>query len=198
VRDRKAAQILESVVRLIERDGYDAVELRAVARDARVSLSTIYQHFPSRDALLLATVEQWMQASVYQPLAAPSPTDSLADQLVSILRQVFEPWLDHPRMLEAFIQIREGPGGSQLEVQGYSVVQPLARAAFGEAVDADEFQEVTLVCRHVVYSVMWEYARGRMDADAIIPVLETTVRRLVASTDVSPARGPGRAGGGSC
>lgn len=179
--DARAAQIIETVLGIIERDGYDAAELRRVARDAHVSLSTIYNHFPSRDALLLAALEHWMEVHVYRPIPAPDPAAPIADQFVGVLRHVFEPWLEHHRMLHAFLRVREGPDGSQLKVQGFLAAQPVIRAAFDQGIEPDEFQEIMLVSHHVVYSVMWQYARGRMEADAVLPVLETTVRRLVAS-----------------
>ncbi len=179
--DTKADQIIEAVLEIIEHDGYDAAELRRVAREAHMSLSTIYNHFPSRDALLLATVQHWMDVHVYQPIPPPDPDAPIADQFIEVLRHVFEPWREHRRMLEAFIRVREGPEGSQLQVQGFLAVQQVIHAALDHGIEPDEFQDIMLVNGHVVHSVMLQYAQGRMDADAVLPVLETTIRRLVAS-----------------
>ena len=56
--------IIDTVLAQIGAVGYDAVELRTIAREARVSLETVYKSFPSRDALLLAAVKQWMGRQV--------------------------------------------------------------------------------------------------------------------------------------
>jgi AcrR family transcriptional regulator len=55
--------IIDTVLAQIETVGYDGVELRAIARDARASLATVYKSFPSRDALLLAVVKRWMTST---------------------------------------------------------------------------------------------------------------------------------------
>ena len=41
-------------------EGYDAVQMRAVADSAGVSASTVYQHFPSKDDLLLECLHRWL------------------------------------------------------------------------------------------------------------------------------------------
>ena len=42
-------RILDIVVEILETEGYDAVQLREVARRARASLATIYKRYPTRD-----------------------------------------------------------------------------------------------------------------------------------------------------
>ncbi|MFQ6226507.1 TetR/AcrR family transcriptional regulator [Nocardia sp. NPDC002869] len=64
-----AARILDSVVEIIEADGYDAVQLRTVAKRARVSLTTVYSLYSSRDELIVAAVAAWMAAHSYDELA---------------------------------------------------------------------------------------------------------------------------------
>jgi AcrR family transcriptional regulator len=49
------------VVDLLESEGYEAVEVRTVARRARISLATMYELFATRDELILLAVERWMQ-----------------------------------------------------------------------------------------------------------------------------------------
>ncbi len=50
-------RLLATVVDILESDGYDAVQLRAVARRARTSLATIYKRYPTRDELIFAALE---------------------------------------------------------------------------------------------------------------------------------------------
>ncbi len=56
--------ILDVVAEQLSSAGYDGLQLRNVARAARVSLSTVYKHFPSRDDLVIAAVERWMAENV--------------------------------------------------------------------------------------------------------------------------------------
>jgi len=43
--DATAREIIDVVIDLIETQGYDAVQVRTVARSARVSLTTLYKLF---------------------------------------------------------------------------------------------------------------------------------------------------------
>ncbi|MFE4463356.1 TetR/AcrR family transcriptional regulator, partial [Nocardia tengchongensis] len=62
------ARILLEVTALLESEGPDAVQLREVARRARVSLTTIYKFFPTRDDLLVSAIEAWMEDNTYLPM----------------------------------------------------------------------------------------------------------------------------------
>ena len=72
-----AGRILRETIESLRSEGVDGVQVVEVARQARVSLATIYKHFGSRDGLLLASVERWMELQTYRPLeafaASPSP-----------------------------------------------------------------------------------------------------------------------------
>ena len=52
-------RLLDVVVEILETEGYDAVQLREVARRARTSLATIYKRHPTRDDLILAALFLW-------------------------------------------------------------------------------------------------------------------------------------------
>ena len=64
------AVILDVVAALLESNGYDGWQLDDVAENARVSLATIYKHFPSRGELIVAALERWMEIHAYGPLRA--------------------------------------------------------------------------------------------------------------------------------
>ena len=50
---------------ILETEGYDAVQLREVARRARTSLATIYKRYATRDELILAALQSWMDENRY-------------------------------------------------------------------------------------------------------------------------------------
>ena len=102
--------IIDTVLAQIEAVGYDNVDLRTIARDAPVSLETVSRSFPSRDALLLAAVKQWMGRQVYGPMSAPDRRSPVSDRLGSLMHGIVEPWLDDPRMLQAFVRAARGRG----------------------------------------------------------------------------------------
>lgn len=67
--------ILGIVVDMLDTGGYEAVQLREVARRARVSMATIYKRYRTRDELIVAALEGWMDANRYARL--PSLIDEL-------------------------------------------------------------------------------------------------------------------------
>jgi TetR/AcrR family transcriptional regulator, cholesterol catabolism regulator len=105
-------RILDIVVELLETEGYDAVQLREVARRARTSLATIYKRYGTRDELILAALNCWMEENRYSGLTKPhDPDETLYDGLMRVLRTIFEPWERHPAMLTAYFRAfrRRGP-----------------------------------------------------------------------------------------
>src|SRR4029453_11915951 len=96
-------RIVDIVVELLETEGYDAVQLREVARRARTSLATIYKRYGTRDELILAALDCWMEENRYSGLTKPHEADqSLYAGLMRVLRTIFEPWEQHPAMLNAY------------------------------------------------------------------------------------------------
>src|SRR4029078_9894047 len=97
--------ILATVVDLLETEGYDAVQLREVARRARTSLATIYKRYGTRDELILAALDAWMEETRCSGLPKPQDTDeSIYLGLMRVLRTIFEPWERHPAMLKAYFR----------------------------------------------------------------------------------------------
>ena len=123
-----AERILDVVVEMLESGGYDAVQLREVARRARIGLGTIYKLFPTRDDLIVTAIEHWMDMHTYAELAQPVPGETLYEGLMRVFRDVYEPWERSPRMLEAFHRARSGPGGERLQLQGANAIVPVMRA----------------------------------------------------------------------
>ncbi|WP_016696820.1 TetR/AcrR family transcriptional regulator [Actinoalloteichus spitiensis] len=56
--------ILEAAAQLFHRDGYGATSTNHVAERAGVSIGSVYQYFPNKDALLLALAERHLEAAL--------------------------------------------------------------------------------------------------------------------------------------
>ncbi len=162
---------------LLQTDGYDAVQLREVARRAHVSLATVYKLFPTRDALIIAAVHEWMVTNTYPDIAPPTPEESIADGVIRVLRHVFEPWERNPTMLEAFHRAHSTPGGARLSVDGFAAVLPVAGQILDGA-DPEYIEDTGLILTNVIYALIARVADKTLDVDEILPVLERTVRRL--------------------
>ncbi|WP_063821104.1 TetR family transcriptional regulator [Nocardia araoensis] len=176
------AKILDAVVSMLESDGYDAVQLRAVARNAHVSLATVYKRYPTRDDLMLAAVERWMATNTYATPAPYIEGETLADGLMRLMRYVFEPWERNPRMLEAYYRARSGPGGRRLDAQGFDAVLPAASALLAD-VDPDYTADIALVLTNMIYALIGRFAHADLDIAEILPAMQRTVVRLTGNNE---------------
>ena len=188
--------ILDEVIGLLEERGYDGWQLRDVAERAHASLTTIYKHFPSREELIVAAVERWMNEHVYQTIQDPSDDPSLAEALIHILHKVFEPWEQHPTMLQVFVRARYTTGGQRLQSQGYAAVGPLSQL-YADKLDPTFAQDLTMILTNAVNGALIRYLNGDIDITDILPNLESTVYRLNltdATTRTEPSLDTGKRG----
>jgi AcrR family transcriptional regulator len=72
---RRREEILDATAQILERQGWDALNTNAVARQAQISIGTVYDYFPNREALLLALLERYeerLAAALDEALALAS------------------------------------------------------------------------------------------------------------------------------
>lgn len=79
--------IFEAAVRILEADGLDALTTNRIAALAGVSIGTLYQYFPNREALLEALARREI-ASVFESLARLRQADAPATSRDERLRQI--------------------------------------------------------------------------------------------------------------
>jgi AcrR family transcriptional regulator len=168
--------ILTVVARLLEDRGYDGWTLQDVAERAHVSLTTIYKQFPSRDELIIAAVEQWMDEHVYRPIPELSENQTLFQALALMFQTIFEPWGAHPAMLEVFVQACAADGRQRLRAQGRAALDPL-RTAF-ENLDHDWADDISMILTNVVEGALARYLKGEIRITEILTDLERTLSRL--------------------
>lgn len=174
-------RIIDIVVAILERDGYDAVQLREVARRSRTSLSTIYKSYPTRDALILAALESWLDENRYAGLSdqQATPGETLHEGLMRVLRSIFEPWERHPGMLKAFFRARSSPGGERLVHRGLDTVVPAMMKVL-DGVDDDFIDDLDSIITTVVYGLSGRFTAGEIEITDILPTIERTVFRLTS------------------
>ena len=77
--------IFEATARIIERDGVGALNTNRIAERAGISIGSLYEYFPNKDAILIAMARQRLaedERLVRQALTGPD-----ADQNVSLARR---------------------------------------------------------------------------------------------------------------
>jgi TetR/AcrR family transcriptional regulator, cholesterol catabolism regulator len=180
-RSSSQERVLDVVAHLLESEGYAKLQLVSVAQGAHMSLETIYKSFPSRDELIVAAVERWMDENVYKPLCA-EPIEHLPvlDLLVDLFRRIFEPWMRHPRMLEAYVLASLTSPGRRLFAQGEAAVLPSFKSILSE-LEPSFVDDVLLILFHVNHSVVTSVASGTLDIKEVLPTFQRTLQRLLHS-----------------
>ncbi|MFK3650901.1 TetR/AcrR family transcriptional regulator, partial [Lysobacter enzymogenes] len=98
--DRKRAAILEAAVAEFRQAGYDATSMDRIAASAGVSKRTVYNHFPSKEALFAQILQQLWERSRESPELAYRGDRPLRPQLLELVRQKLQLLHD-----EAFIDL---------------------------------------------------------------------------------------------
>jgi AcrR family transcriptional regulator len=179
-------RVLDIVVDILETEGYDAVQLREVARRARTSLATIYKRYTTRDELIVSALECWMKEHRFAGLASQThdPDESLYTGLMRVLRTIFEPWERHPAMLNAYFRARAAPGGQKLIQRGFAASVPAGMEVLAD-VDTRFVQDLNTVLSSLAYGLSGRFAAGEIDITDILPALDRTVFWLTSGYEAS-------------
>ena len=106
--------VIVAVIELLETEGYEAVQLREVARRARVSMTTIYRRYPTREALIVGALRWWMERTG-TPVSQPAPLNSCQVRCTTTLWRcsaLFSSLGSKIRACSAaYFRAQAGPGG---------------------------------------------------------------------------------------
>lgn len=174
-------RILDIVVEILESEGYEAVQLREVARRAKTSLATIYKRYSTRDELILAALDSWMAENRYSGVAGQTraPGESLYEALMRMFRTIFEPWEKHPDMLRAYSRARAAPGGDRLVRRGLDAVVP-AGLSILSGVDEEFVHDLDTILTSLVFGLVGRFTAGEIAIAEILPSLDRTIHWLTA------------------
>ena len=78
-------RVLDAALRLAERGGFDAVQMRDVATEANVALGTVYRYFTSKERLLLEAMVEEIEALASRLESRPPVGATPADRIVEVL-----------------------------------------------------------------------------------------------------------------
>ncbi len=85
----RARQVLRTAHALATEGGYEAVQMREVARRADVVLTTLYRYYPSKDDLIRAVTDGEMAALRARVVAAPPRNATPQDRAAAVVIRVF-------------------------------------------------------------------------------------------------------------
>src|SRR5262245_14238074 len=104
--------IFEATARIIERDGIAALNTNRIAERAGISIGTLYEYFPNKDAILIAMARQ--RLSEDERLVRQALTGPEADQNVSLARKAIHALValhaDRPKVRRAVMAVHLAHG----------------------------------------------------------------------------------------
>lgn len=106
--DRKRAAVIEAAIDEFRASGFDATSMDRIAARASVSKRTVYNHFPSKEALFAAILQQLWDASKAGDAPGYRADQPLRAQLVGLLTQKLRLLNDEAFMSLARVAIAAG------------------------------------------------------------------------------------------
>jgi AcrR family transcriptional regulator len=99
------AHLIEVATRLFAAHGYDGTSIEAVLADSGVSRGSLYHHFPGKDALFLAVMEEVGERSARPVLdamrGAPDPVAALRAGALGWIRLAGDPVVQQIMLIDA-------------------------------------------------------------------------------------------------
>jgi TetR/AcrR family transcriptional regulator, cholesterol catabolism regulator len=182
-------RVIDAALSLGSEGGYEAVQMRDVARMAGVALGTIYRYFTSKDHLLAAAMVDW-SADLERRIAQRSPrTGSEADAVVAVIRKATRPMERDPRLAAAMVQAAAAnePSVTACQQQTTDTIERVLTAAMDGTEPARKVRAARVLA-HVWNSSVLRWANGSEPVGQIGNDLEDAARLLL---DVAPQSGRG-------
>ena len=173
-------RVIDAALDLGSKGGYDAVQMRDVARTAGVALGTIYRYFTSKDHLLAAAMVDW-SSDLEQRIAQRRPRNgSPADAVVDVIRRATRPMERDPRLAAAMVQAASAnePSVTACQQQTTDIIERVLTAAMDGA-DPDRRARTARVLAHVWNSSVLRWANGSEAVGQIGNDLEDAARLLL-------------------
>ena len=98
--------IFKATTHILERDGYEKASTNRIAEKAGVSIGSLYQYFPSKDSIVSALVEQYIQKTVKDIEKKANEIEEQSDpSLENALRSLITVVLENKRKHARFNKI---------------------------------------------------------------------------------------------
>jgi len=173
-------RVIDAALRLGSAGGYDAVQMRDVAREAGVALGTIYRYFSSKDHLLAAAMVDWTADLEARLGERPPPGRTSADRVVSVIRRATRPMEADPRLASAMVQAASAnePSVTACERQTTETIVRILGLAM-DGTPAERRDRAARVLAHVWNSSILRWANGSEAIGQIGDDLEDAARLLL-------------------
>ncbi|MGH9287699.1 MAG: TetR family transcriptional regulator [Acidimicrobiales bacterium] len=174
-------RVIRAALELAAEGGYDVVQMRDVATRARVALGTIYRYFPSKDALLLAVMVQWLGDLEQRVMRRPPAGVNTVDRVMDVLGRALRSMDREPKLTAAVIAAMTAGDPASVAAIGdvTDAMARIMRSAFPAAVDPASEASAAKVLGHVWWSATIAWANGMGDIDWVAGELREAATLIV-------------------
>ncbi len=178
-------RVIRAALELGAEGGYDAVQMRDVATRAEVALGTIYRYFPSKDALLLAVMVQWLGDLEQRVTRHPPTGDSTVERIMDVLTRALRSMDRDPRLTAAVIgAMTAGDPASVAAINEVTrAMARIMRSAFPDDVDPALEASAAKALGHVWWSATISWANGMGDIDWVAGELQEATELMADRFD---------------
>ncbi len=173
-------RIVESAWLLAAANGYDGLQMRAVAAHAAVSTTTIYRWFPSKVHLLLAVLERWLERLDTQLSSEARTVEGRHRRLQRVIEALYGSLHQAPRlgsaMARAFLLAQTQAYGPSAEIR--TRIYELFLAGFDPAAPTRRDRQISELLTDILVSDLIALAQDRSTAIARCERLAQTYRLL--------------------
>lgn len=149
-RAERRAQILEAAERCFIRKGFHAASTAEISAEAQISVAGLYQHFPSKDDLILALIEKDLAVSIgwIEKIAA-------GDEFFSTV--------EHEMAASMKESVADGSSRIRMEIVAEATRSPVVASMLAEA----DAKMVQAVARVFADAQVRHQANVKLDPDAV-------------------------------
>lgn len=196
--------IVEATARVLIRDGYDALSTNRVARESGVSVGSLYQYFPGKEALVAAVMERHaarMQEGIVSRMQEAPPAAGAEEVATGLIRAMLQAQMAEPRLHRALVEEVPRIGALRRLHELYGNYERLVEAWLVEHADRIEVKDARMAAFVLVSAVEGLVNRATLDRPDLLDggALEEHILRIVLAYvvpgHVSAASADGRYGG---
>ena len=167
----RVRHILDVAEQLFLETGYESTTTRAIAARAKVSVGSLYQFFPDKEAILKALAIRYMEAQYQRFLdlhtsdAVTLPLRNYVDQMIDVFDQFYT---DYPGSRAIFEQLLDTITWSAIEKIDdfeYQVIDELARFFHSRrpSLSIAKCEQMAMVITKIVTELLWLSLSGNQE-----------------------------------
>lgn len=185
---RRARETVESiqdaVIRILKREGPDAMTTNRIAEVAGVSIGSVYQYFPDKRAIFTALHERHIKQidRLVQGTLVEHATSSLEDLMRALIEAVVEAHTPDPELYELLLtQVPHGADGShEFAVRLHGVFLLALSSRTRELKKERDLDSVVFVVTHMVDALSHGAVLRRPPTLSLSDAKEEIVRAVLA------------------